>query len=126
IPNYWAYAHHFVLQDHFFASASTWSLPSHLEMVSGWSALCRNPLRVRTCHTDIHLPDHELPEPHGIAYAWTDLTWLLHRAGVSWRYYVAPGTQPDCDNGAILCPHKRQSTTTPEIWNPLPDFGTVH
>jgi phospholipase C len=42
-------------------------------------------------------------------YAWTDLTWLLHRQGVSWRYYIHRGLPPD----------------TPEIWNPLPSFTTV-
>src|SRR6266516_7271644 len=40
IPNYWAYAKNFVLQDHMFESARSWSLPSHLLMVSGWSAQC--------------------------------------------------------------------------------------
>ena len=35
IPNYWAYARHFVLQDHMFASVNSWSLPTHLALVSG-------------------------------------------------------------------------------------------
>ena len=30
IPNYWKYAHNFVLQDHMFGSVASWSLPSHL------------------------------------------------------------------------------------------------
>ena len=30
IPNYWTYAHHFVLQDHMFEPNARWSLPSHL------------------------------------------------------------------------------------------------
>lgn len=34
IPNYWAYADNFVLQDNMFASAASWSLPNHLFMVS--------------------------------------------------------------------------------------------
>ena len=59
-------------------------------------------------------------------YAWTDLTYLMHRAGVSWRYYVANGTEPDCANDALLtCPPVHQSATTPGIWNPLPLFDTV-
>jgi phospholipase C len=45
---------------------------------------------------------------------------------VSWAYYVSPGTQPDCDDGAAICRPKRQTVGTPEIWNPLPDFVTVH
>jgi phospholipase C len=37
IPNYWAYARKFVLQDHMFESNASWSLPSHLYMLSAWS-----------------------------------------------------------------------------------------
>ena len=40
IPNYWSYAHNFVLQDHLFESTDSWSLPSHLYLVSAWSAIC--------------------------------------------------------------------------------------
>src|SRR5207342_1186962 len=36
IPNYWDYAHHFVLQDHMYEAVRSWSLPSHLSLVSGW------------------------------------------------------------------------------------------
>jgi len=59
-------------------------------------------------------------------YGWTDLTYLLHRAGVSWAYYPEQGYQPDCDDGAITCSPRPQKIGTPEIWNPLPDFVTVH
>jgi phospholipase C len=58
-------------------------------------------------------------------YAWTDLTYLLHKAGVSWAYYVAEGTQPDCEDDQMACVPKRQRAGTPEIWNPLPWFVTV-
>src|SRR5262249_9121138 len=40
IPNYWRYAREFVLQDRMFEPCSSWSLPAHLFMVSGWSARC--------------------------------------------------------------------------------------
>jgi len=40
IPNYWQYATNFVLQDHMFEAPGSWSLPSHLYEVSGWSAKC--------------------------------------------------------------------------------------
>src|SRR5207302_3149905 len=59
-------------------------------------------------------------------YGWTDLTYLLHARHVSWAYYVAEGTQPDCDDDAMVCEPKPQTAGTPEIWNPLPDFVTVH
>ena len=46
---------------------------------------------------------------------------------MSWRYYVSPGTQPDCDNAsAMSCGPQPQNAGTPEIWNPLPDFTDVH
>src|SRR5438876_5419699 len=40
IPNYWAYARNFVLQDHMFEPNASWSLPAHLFIVSEWSARC--------------------------------------------------------------------------------------
>jgi phospholipase C len=40
IPNYWTYAHDFALNDHMFEPVDSWSLPSHLYLVSGWSARC--------------------------------------------------------------------------------------
>ena len=40
IPNYWAYAKNFVLQDRMFEPVTASSLSSHLSLVSGWSAEC--------------------------------------------------------------------------------------
>jgi phospholipase C len=40
IPNYWKYAEDFTLDDHMFEPVASWSLPSHLYLVSGWSAHC--------------------------------------------------------------------------------------
>ncbi|WP_229231635.1 alkaline phosphatase family protein [Sinomonas cyclohexanicum] len=40
IPNYWAYARDYVLQDRMFEPNASWSLPAHLYMVSEWSAKC--------------------------------------------------------------------------------------
>jgi phospholipase C len=59
-------------------------------------------------------------------YAWTDLTYLLHRDNVSWGYYVVAGTEPDCEDDATLsCTPVNQNAMTPGIWNPLPYFDTV-
>jgi phospholipase C len=137
IPNYWAYARHFVLQDHMFSSVASWSLPAHLYMLSEWSATCTNE-NPSSCVNDIELPslppDFTLPPnytPIGgppPIYAWTDLTYLLHRQHVSWRYYVTPGDEPDCfdsGNAATMCNPVVQSPKTPGIWNPLPYFETV-
>ena len=148
IPNYWAYADNFVLQDRMFEPTTSWSLPAHLFMVSAWSANCKTyddasscvdnidllpplPMMVRlkmmlgvTWLTKDYLKqmlgldrlggsfslsnvakaapqnvapkaaeqvakkpiariDVQNPNTH---FAWTDITYLLHRAGVSWGY----------------------------------------
>src|SRR4029077_3179212 len=128
IPNYWAYARAFVLQDRMFEPTASWSLPEHLFMVSEWSARCTSgdPM---SCVNELQNPDRLRGRRAAAAakpnYAWTDLTYLLHKAGVRWAYYVAEGTQPDCENDAASCPEKPQRAGTPQIWNPLPWFETV-
>src|SRR5207253_450680 len=47
------------------------------------------------------------------------------QANVSWKYYVAEGTQPDCDDDEMTCDQKPQRAATPGRWNPLPWFDTV-
>jgi phospholipase C len=132
IPNYWAYAHNFVLQDHMFQPDLSWSLPSHLYMVSEWSAHCANG-DPASCRQAIEHPANPLgfprTHPHHARpdYAWTDLTYLLHKYHVSWRYYVLKGTEPDCEiNNAVACAPVKQGSRTPGIWNPLPYFEDVH
>src|SRR5215472_7401943 len=129
IPNYWTYAGQFVLQDHMFEPNASWSLPEHLFMVSEWSARCTS-ADPMSCVNEVQNPDRLAGRRArgGVAkpnYAWTDLTYLLHKAHVSWAYYVAEGTQPDCDDDAAACPQKPQRAGTPQIWNPLPWFETV-
>ena len=129
IPNYWAYARHFVLNDHMFEPNASWSLPEHLYMVSEWSARCTSSAP-SSCSTNIEAPqfppDFNNPQHIPPDYAWTDLTWLLHRAGVGWRYYVMTGTEPDCENASqTVCGPVAQNAKTPGIWNPLPYFSTV-
>ncbi|HET6877283.1 MAG TPA: alkaline phosphatase family protein [Jatrophihabitans sp.] len=133
IPNYWAYAKSFVLQDHMFESVRSWSLPAHLYMVSEWAARCATRVP-STCHTRLKGGPFT---PYGWAsgqhratpaprYAWTDLTYLLHKDHVSWGYYVMPGIDPDCPRPfAVTCPPIGQEPATPGIWNPLPLFETV-
>ena len=131
IPNYWAYAKTNVLQDRMFESNASWSLPAHLFMVSEWSAYC-DTADPNSCHNALEEP--ALPLDFVIArhratkspdYAWTDLTYLLHRAHVSWAYYVFPGSEPDCENDAANCSPRPQRVKTPGIWNPLPFFDDV-
>lgn len=130
IPNYWAYARRFVLQDHMFQPDLSWSLPSHLFMVSGWSAKCARKGDAASCRPAVQnpgAPPGEPQDPTGAVpdYAWTDLTYLLHAHHVSWRYYVLRGGEPDCENNAMLCKMIPQDAKTPGIWNPLPWFDTV-
>src|SRR5438105_12535000 len=132
IPNYWAYANNFVLQDHMFEPNASWSLPEHLFMVSEWSAKCSRQGDPMSCQNELQNPDKTGFVKNSTAaqkrpnYAWTDLTYLLHKSNVSWGYYVADGTQPDCeDDSAMTCTPKPQHAGTPQIWNPLPYFDTV-
>ncbi len=130
IPNYWELAENFVLQDHLFEPDMTWSLPQHLFLVSEWSARCRHAANPMSC---INVLDNPVPPPDFMPrinhtkpdYAWTDLTYLLFKNHVTWRYYVQAGTEPDCANDAMDCPPVAQNAKTPGIWNPLPYFDTV-
>ncbi|MFL5823507.1 MAG: alkaline phosphatase family protein [Solirubrobacteraceae bacterium] len=134
LPNYWRYARDFVLQDHMFQSDASWSLPAHLYLVSGWSAKCNVPGVAVSCSSAIENPGYpqDFARKLGLKntgrpdYAWTDITYLLHKYGVSWRYYVFPGHEPDCEQDtAIVCHPRSQSFHTPGIWNPLLYFDTV-
>jgi phospholipase C len=130
IPNYWSYARDFVLQDHMFEPNASWSLPQHLYMVSEWSANCTDPLNPFSCKGALQSPNPDGgfsgPNNGQPLYAWTDMTYLLHKYGVSWGYYVFKGTEPDCQNDAAMtCAPVQQGPQTPGIWNPLPSFTDV-
>jgi phospholipase C len=131
IPNYWTYAQDFVLQDHMFEPNASWSLPQHLFMVSEWSAFCTNPLDPFSCTNALQKPNSDsttlsTANDGQLHYAWTDMTYLLHNAGVSWGYYVFKGSEPDCeDDNAMTCAPVQQGPQTPGIWNPLPSFTDV-
>ena len=113
IPSYWAYAQNYVLNDHMFESSHSWSTPAHLYEVSGWSAKCSVPHDPVSC-TSVDYPAKRSAS-HPTPYAWTDLTWLLHRNHVSWSYYL--------DHGAYTPAHH---AGVPLIWNVLPGFTDVH
>jgi len=127
IPNYWELARRYVLQDRMFAPVDSWTLPSHLFLVSGWSASCSNPRDPMTCRSDKNAPalwtkyfvakGMDAPAP----YAWANITWLLDKGGVSWSYFVGPHTctvKPKCGLGY-------DDKTTVPAQNPLPGFRTV-
>ena len=136
IPNYWAYAKDFALDDHMFEPSTSWSYISHLYMVSAWAAKCAN-RSPSSCQGTLVGPypgkratrADKVAERTGtskIDFAWTDVTYLLDHHHVPWSFYVQKGTQPDCDDaGAETCSPVAQKVQTPGIWNPLPLFGDV-
>jgi phospholipase C len=134
IPNYWAYAQNFVLQDRLFQPNASWSFPQHLYMVSEWAAKCSRAGDPMSCATNINAPGNSIGVGAGKVngdnqaarnFAWTSLTYLLYTHKISWRYYVAEGNKPDCEDNAAVCPPQQQKVGTPDIWNPLPGFTDV-
>jgi phospholipase C len=103
LPNYWAYARNFVLQDHMYSPVASWSLPTHLYMVSAWSASCSQKNVAMSCTNNPVLasgPTFPKLKSGQFTAAWTNITYLLYNHGISWKYYVDP--------------------TTPLNWNVLP------
>ena len=98
-------------------------------MVSEWSAKCSQVDNPISCTSEIDKPQ-SLGGPRTVGappnYAWTDLTYLLHKHSVSWKYYVAEGTEPDCEDGEMTCTLKPNSSAHRRSRNPLPFFTTVH
>jgi phospholipase C len=120
IPNYWAYAENFVLQDRMFAPADSWTLPAHLFLYSGWAATCSDPRDPMSCSSDVVLGSTLDRLRHGVSrptYAWTDITHLLEEAGVSWASYVGEEICEDPPCGGRSGP--------PPAQNVLPGFTTV-
>ena len=112
IPNYWAYAKNYALDDHMFESVASWSFTSHLSLVSAWAATCPTPSNPMSCKSDA-LPRNRTdndPEP----FAWTDLTYLLHKNHISWGYYLDHGEQSTTNPNGV-----------PKIWNVMPGFTDV-
>ncbi len=114
--NYWTYAKNFVLQDHMFESADSWTLPSHLFLVSGWAATCTSNTDPMSCSSNLgRIPKAE----HGaVPYPWTDITYLLHKQNVSWGWYVDPRSCWE-----VTCT-KNPGTNADQ--NVLPGFLDVH
>jgi phospholipase C len=125
IPNYWAYAKRYQLQDRMFAPSDSWTLPAHLFLVSAWSAFCPDTADPMSCRSNLDLTRTGQQHRYGRdpIYAWTDITYLLHAADVSWSYYVGHGTCsfPPCDD----IPAGPYGTTNSGK-NTLPGFATVH
>jgi len=122
LPNYWNYARNFVLQDNIFASERGYSLPNHLYLVSEWSAACTDWTNAMTCYS-ADLNDGKPFFRHSAP--WASLFQLYDNFGVSWKYYVAPGTQPDCDDDNMTCAPVSQRGDVQSLWNPPRKFAYV-
>jgi phospholipase C len=120
IPNYWAYAEHYTLQDHMYGPTDSWTMPAHLFLVSAWAATCQDPNDPMSCTSDL-VQSGVLARQHSGAhpkiYGWTDITQLLYEQHVSWAYYP----------GGSICDSKPCGEDAPAVpQNPLPSFTTVH
>ena len=93
-----------------------------LYFISAWSATCTDPEDPWSCTGTINVPTDFMDNAH---FAWSQLADLMDRAGVSWKYYIAEGTAPDCDEGEADCPPRSMGAKTYNYWNPLPGFQEV-
>jgi phospholipase C len=105
IPNYWAYAQLYTLQDRIFNSVTSYSLPSHIYMLAaqsgGW----------------IGQPGVKQPA----TFDFNAIVDLLESSSIGWKYYVGTGASPGESDGDTtpLAPH------TFGNWNPLVHFPSV-
>ncbi len=119
IPNYWAYARHYVLADHFFSSLIGPSLPNHVYTVAATSGgLIRN---VCSKNHEIALLKRIMHDKDGFSFA--SMVTLLARKDISWKYYVETNSTPvkvndDCH---VVNPEPQQMG----LWNPLPGFKAI-
>lgn len=124
LPNYWAYAQHFVLQDSLFPGARAWSTPSHVDLTSQWVASCANTEDSSTCRTA-----STMISPVGQAIdrlPWVNMFQLLDMHGISWKYYRGDGEDPDCNDAEMTC--EPENEVTPQqgnLWNPPALFKYV-
>ena len=122
LPNYWAYAKNFVLQDQMYEGVRAYSMAAHLDMTSLWSALCSNPLDVTTCVTS---PNPTVPNGNNVIFPWVNFFQLLDLHGVSWKYYLGSGLEPDCNDDAMTCDPQEQASQVAGFWNPVPAYASV-
>jgi phospholipase C len=110
IPNYWAYAKHFTLADHFFSSLNGPSLPNHVYMVAAQSGgLVVNVNSIKQLKK-------AMDDPDGFSFA--SIVTRFKNSKISWKYYV--------DTKGIKNP--RRKSEQPKrftLWNPLPGFKKI-
>lgn len=103
IPNYWAYAQHFTLDDHFFPRVAGPSYPNHLVTITGTSAgIVSNPRgnwhqswgcgEHHVSVTAVSMRTHLLHSLYPCLHVPT-LASELQRRHVSWKYYAPTAFQ---------------------------------
>ena len=110
IPNYWAYAQHFTLDDHFFSSLNGPSLPNHVYMVAAQSGgLIVNVNTIKALKKTMDDPD---------GFSFASIVTRFKNADISWKYYV--------DTSGIKNPEKKKEQPKRfTLWNPLPGFKKI-
>jgi len=114
IPNYWAYARRYTLNDRFFSSLSGPSLPNHVYTVAAQSGgLVENVMSVERLK-------EVMDDPDGFSFA--SMVDLFSKANVSWKYYVEtiPQSVPH-PGGPLWDPDPKKFS----LWNPLPGFAKI-
>ena len=124
IANYWSYAQHFVLQDQLYESVRGASPAAHLDLTSEWVATCKTPTNVATCVTTLS-PQEVANGSTKVLYPWVNLFQLMDINGVSWKYYLGTGQEPDCDDSEMTCEPAYQANGILGYWNPAPGFAWV-
>jgi phospholipase C len=111
IPNYWNYAHQYVLQDHMFESVGAFSLVAHLYMLAGQSG---------------GYVDNNNQKPP-TEYNFPEITELFAGNKIDWKYYVTSGTEPDTEDAHVVgnSTEQQQNPNKYSLWNPLPAFPKV-
>lgn len=100
IPNYWAYARHFALADHFFSTIMGPSFPNHLATIAAQSGgAIDNPTGQTNGSWGCDATGGALVRVESAAGAvsqvppcfnFTTLADEANRAGATWRYYASP------------------------------------
>ncbi len=115
IPNYWEYARHYTLQDHFFSSFNGPSSNNHLYSVSAQDGGILN----FSC--TVKNAEQELDDTDGFNFL--SVVDLLEKQHVSWKYYVETTPMPAGAKNPCNFYYPNPKKYSP--WSPLPGFASV-
>lgn len=101
-----------------FAGVRSWSAPSHLDLTSEWSAKCRDNTNAATCYTTTVIGTP-------VEHPWANLFQLLDVHGISWKYYLGSGDEPDCEDDEMTCDPQIQTQQVGSFWNPAPLYKWI-